>query len=96
MKRTKPDFSDVLEEAAHIIADGVCLRAGNPFLHDPDAENVIIVDAYPEPATPTVTRSCAFLRLMRRLLKRWKPLSTSATPLSAWNGTTNDEEVMHG
>lgn len=52
MKITKPDFSDVLEGAAHIIADGVCLRAGNPFLHDPDAENVIIVDAYPEPAMP--------------------------------------------
>ncbi len=47
-------LDDVLDGAAHIVADGDILRAGNPALltDDPDAPMAIIVSLYPEPGMP--------------------------------------------
>lgn len=49
------DFHDVLDGAAHIIADGACLRASVPahMTDDPEAFHGTIISLYPQPGMPS-------------------------------------------
>jgi hypothetical protein len=58
----KASFSDVLQGAAHVVADGQILRAEVPsyWLDDPEARNETVVTGYPQAGMPDHQEVFAF------------------------------------